>query len=604
MKSRKHDEYLRLIPGLIAALMVAGCVSPPQKPEHVTQGGYGEVIEYGRKLAQYEMKRHDVVGLSIALVDDQDVVWAQGFGFADKERVVAATPDTLYRVGSISKLFTTTAAMQLADQGRLDIDAPLETYVPEFAIKRRFEPETPITLRSLMTHHSGLPLNRLKGMWTATPRPFTRIATELHQEYAAHPPGKIFSYSNLGMTLLGHAIQNRAGQPFSEHMQSAVLAPVDMAHSEFSTGMSTGPLASKGYRQGKAAKIPMLSWVPAGGLNSSVNDLSHFLEMIFARGRSGDRLVLQPASLDEMLQSQNDHVALDFDSRVGLAWMLSGLGDIDIRNAGIVAHHSGGTILFHSQLIALPKHKLGIVVLANSAESREAVNKIATEVLKLALEAKAGLEQPDKDSLQKENPVEALAPEAYVGRYATIAGLVSVTQHGDRLKARAFGETLQLRPREDGRLSMQYRLLGLLPIGLDELEGVGLYLKRVSGHEVLTAALYGEEIYAGEKIATPPLPDSWRDRVGNYRISNLDDDIELLKDIRLIIEDELMVLEFETLLSDGFTNRLPLNPVSDTEAIIFGLGPSGGESIQVVETQNGEALHYSGYVIRAYTKGT
>ena len=109
------------------------------------------------------MKANRIIGLSIALVDDQSVVWEQGFGFADKEKKLPATPETIYRLGSISKLFTATAAMQLADQGKLDIDKPVEVYLPEFSIKSRFTDAHAITPRNIMTHHSGLPRDYLKG---------------------------------------------------------------------------------------------------------------------------------------------------------------------------------------------------------------------------------------------------------------------------------------------------------------------------------------------------------------------------------------------------------------------------------------------------------
>ena len=112
------------------------------------------------------MKKNSVTGLSIALVDDQRIVWAEGFGYADQEKKIPATADTLYRVGSISKLFTDTAAMQLVEQGKLDIDQPLKKYIPNFSIKSRYPDTAEITPRQLMTHHSGLPRDRLKGFMT------------------------------------------------------------------------------------------------------------------------------------------------------------------------------------------------------------------------------------------------------------------------------------------------------------------------------------------------------------------------------------------------------------------------------------------------------
>lgn len=158
------------------------------------------------------MSKQDVEGLSIAIVDDQQIIWSQGFGYADKAKQINATPETVYRVGSISKLFTDTLVMQLAEQGKLDIDQPLKTYLPDFAIKTRFPDAEPITPRNIMTHHSGLPGDMGNGMWTKNPQPFRHLTSLLKDKYVAYPPNNIWSYSNLGITLLGTMLEKLTGQ--------------------------------------------------------------------------------------------------------------------------------------------------------------------------------------------------------------------------------------------------------------------------------------------------------------------------------------------------------------------------------------------------------
>lgn len=292
-------------------------------------------------IVRKEMWRHGIVGLSIAVVDDQKVAWARGFGHADKGRDVPATPETVYRVGSISKLFTATAAVQLAERGLMDPDRPLNDYLPEFSIKSRFNGGV-ITPRNIMTHHSGLPANYLRGMWTRDPAPLGRLVELTRGEYAAYPPDWVFSYSNLGFALLGAAVEKTAGKDFSGQMDEALLGPLGMTSSRFATRLGASPGNSKGYRDGKETEDPPLRDVPAGGLNSSVADLAHFMEMIFADGGYGGKTILKPGSAGEMLRPQNQNVPLDFSFRVGLGWMLGGLGDIDIKGAGPVAHHAGG----------------------------------------------------------------------------------------------------------------------------------------------------------------------------------------------------------------------------------------------------------------------
>ena len=168
----------------------------PEAPYKRTQDSVTSLI-------QEEMKRYNVQGLSIAIVDDQKIVWAQGFGYADVNNRIPARPETLYPAGSIAKLFTITAALQLAEQNRIDIDQPLQAYLPEFSIKTRFPGSSPITIRSIMTHHSGLPSDHLKEIISLGPIPLTGLARELGDEWVAYPPNFIFSYSNVAIQLLG-----------------------------------------------------------------------------------------------------------------------------------------------------------------------------------------------------------------------------------------------------------------------------------------------------------------------------------------------------------------------------------------------------------------
>lgn len=152
------------------------------------------------------MQQKNIVGLSIALIDDQTVVWSQGFGYVDKAKGVKADGDTIYRAGSITKLFTATAAMQLTEQGKLDIDALIQTYVPNFSMKSRFPEAEPITPRLLMTHHSGLPTDHFKGWFTDAS--FSEMVENLQDQYVSYPPMRLLNYSNIGVSLLGTEIEN------------------------------------------------------------------------------------------------------------------------------------------------------------------------------------------------------------------------------------------------------------------------------------------------------------------------------------------------------------------------------------------------------------
>ena len=213
---------------MITALLMGCFHSPPPKPETRLPGDYAYTKEYIRWFVQQQIKKHDVTGVSLALVDDQRVVWAEGFGYADKAHNLPATPDTLYRAGSITKLFTATAMMQLVERGLIDLDQPITTYLPEFSFKTRFPDAPPITLRHILTHHSGLPRDIARGMWSSTPQPYTTVLDDLTTSYVLHPPNYIFSYSNLGMTVLGQVIERMSGEPYATYVSRAILNPVGM----------------------------------------------------------------------------------------------------------------------------------------------------------------------------------------------------------------------------------------------------------------------------------------------------------------------------------------------------------------------------------------
>ncbi len=588
---------------LLLIFALAGCSTMPKRPDTLVRGDYGYTKEYVSWLIRKEMKQQDVTGLSIALVDDQRVVWAQGFGYADEANKISATPETVYRAGSISKLLTATAVMQLAEQGKMDIDKPLKTYLPEFSIKSRFTDAGPITPRSIMTHHSGLPSELLKGMWTKSPEPFENDVKLLKNEYVAYPPNYVFSYSNIAVTILGHALEKVSGHDFSTQLTASLLQPLGMSHSKFDMAPDHTPLAAKAYRNGKEADELPLGIVPAGGLNSTVLDLSRFMEMVFAGGKSGERQIIKPETLAEMLHPQNADVPLDLDFRIGLGWFLGNLDGMDTKKTGPVAQHDGATLYHRSQLIVLPEQKLGVVVLANSATAGDVVSKVATEALKLAFETKSGIRQPEKpQSAVEEGSLSQEALQAYEGRYATIAGVVNVTKKSDYLRAEIMDTALRLVPRADGLLRLQYKLLGLFPISLGQVDYDGFSVARVAGRDIVKVRSQGRELLLGERIKPVPIPGKWLRRTGEYEISNRGDDAVLIDNVRLRQDNGMLIVDYAMpLFADGRMS-IAIVPLSDTEALTYGLGRGMGETIRVVTVGGEELLQYSGYLLKKRQK--
>ena len=322
------------------------------------------------------------------------------------------------------------------------------------------------------------------------------------------------------------------------------------------------------------------------------------MQMIIAKGRSNGNQVLKSETLAEMFKPQNTHIPLDLGLHIGLEWAMSGLGDIDIQGAGIVAHHAGGTLVFRGQMIVIPGHKLGVVVLSNSSTSTQVVNKAAIQAITLALKAKTGIEQP-----QKKKPVEVEAPlrqdvlREYPGTYASIMGIAEITSKSGHLHVKAMNRTFQLAPCADEGFSVKYKILGLFTFSLGELDYYEVSRAAIAGHEILKVSTKGRDLLIAEKISAVPVPEPWKNRVGEYRIDNPGDDFPLLENFHLRYEDGLLLAECEVPFFFKGKARFPLRPISDTEAIIAGLGRGMGETIKVVQVNGGEALRYSGYLL-------
>ena len=609
MRTRRRIPPASLAATLVAAWLASGCAFEPQRPDTVAPGDYASVKAYVTALIRAEMKRHDVAGLSLALVDDQRVVWSEGFGFADRERGVPASERTVYRVGSISKLFTDTAVMQLAEAGRLDIDAPFAAYVSEFPLDSDLRPGVPLTARMLMTHHAGLPRDRLKGFMTSRPASFDDLPGELTRHDGSYAPGTVFSYSNLGVSMLGTAIERVGGMPFAAFMQERLLSPLGMRDSSFEGGPSVSPLMAQGYEHGRAAPEPPLRDVPAGGLNASAVDMARFIAMQFADGRAGDRQVVRAETVAEMFREQNAGVPLDFDFRVGIGWMLSTFGASTIRDAGPVAHHAGATALFRSQMYVLPAHKLGVVVLANSGSAAGVVDRVATEALALALQAKTGIRQPPprRPDAPPGAPDDA-ALAAFPGDYTTLAGFVHVERRGTSLRATAMGRTFQLVPAVGspppndaggaGPLRLDYVLLGILHPDLGAIGAVGLIRRDVGSHELLLALADGRAMLVGERLGLPAHRAEWRTRLGSYEIVDLGDDHRFVDSVRLVEEDGQLLVEMQPVDRGAPAERIVLSPESATVARLLGPLRDGGDVVRVESIDGHEVLAFSGYHLR------
>lgn len=574
---RELNRWLMLT---LVITSLAACSSPPPPAEPVALGDWPGVQRQVQALIDHEMRAAKVAGLSIVLVKDQQVLWQHGAGWADQAGGVAASADTLYRMGSITKLFTDSAAMQLVAQGKLDLDAPVQQVVPEFKLATRW-PDAPTTVRQLMTHHAGLPREWLAGMWGTSVGDFRGVTAALAVESAETAPGQVFEYSNVGLTLLGVVVERAGGEPYEAQVQRRLLTPLGMDNASLVAAVPEGPRVARAYQAGALKQEPALRDVPAGGLVASVRDMARFVSMQFAQGRnSSGEVVLPQGQLAEMLSVQNKGVPLDSGFEVGLGWMFSSFGADTVHGGGPVAHHAGATFYHRAQLMMLPEQRLGVVVAANDAAGGPVVSRIAQRALALMLEAQTGRRQVPAAPGFVPATVQwtAAQRQACIGDYITPAGVVVIQADGDALTAQLDGRTLRLLEGADGRLGLRYRLGGILTISLGVLEQIGVQCTVLGGVKVLVAHLDGQTLRVGARLpAPPPLPASAQALTGSYEPVLAPGEAATMERVVVEAKQGALWATVTTVPALGHQSvGLPLHLVSDTEARLPGpLGDDG-----------------------------
>ena len=480
---------------LVAFLLVGASARASDVP---AQAGYAEIAARLEALVAEQMADKKLPAVSIALVDDQRVVWARGFGYADPEAKRAATADTVYRVGSVSKLFTDIGVMRLVEEGKLDIDAPVTRYLPDFRPKNPFPGSEAITLRMLMSHRAGLIREPPVGNYFATDEP-TLAATvaSLNDTTLVYPPKQKIKYSNAGIATVGYVLEVTQKEPFAPWLEKAVLRPLGMARSSFEKKPELAKdlaRATMWTLDGRTFEAPgfRFGMDPCGAMYSTVLDLSRFMSVLFARGRTAlGRQLLKPETLEAMWTPQFAEAGAK--RGFGLGFALS-----DLEGHRWVGH-DGAVYGFATTLMALPDDKLGVVVVTTKDSTNAVIDAIAKTALELVLANRAGKPLPPRPPAPE--PLSLAEARRLAGRYVNGARTVDLVESGGRL--------LLTRSDADATLLLKRFGDGLVS---DDAYGPGLTLTA----DGQTVTLGGDRFTRAAAPVPVPLPEKWKGLVGEY----------------------------------------------------------------------------------------
>ncbi len=590
----------------MATLMMAIAYWSHAGAQPLERCDYSSFIKKYRGHILTVMKDNAIAGASIAVVDRDSMIWCEGFGFFDNATRKPVSGHTPFFIGSICKTFTGLAVMQLAEQRKIDLDAPLTRYIPTFSMKSRFGSLSGVTIRSIMTHHAGIP-DFAKDKLSASPPPFETVLSIVNDDYATFAPNTIFSYSNAGISLLGNVIEEVTGESYFDYLWNHLLQPMHMKESGFFEPGQTPESVELGYNSKgqEIRELPVID-APAGCVYSSAFDMAKFIQAILRYGQENGGRILDSASLAEMMRVQNDSVFLDFGAPTGLVW------SVYFNAAGRCIEHAGGSIAHRAELCIAPECGLGIIMMSNSALGGRMMYAENYEMFADLMAARheqareqvgrkpKNMRHPQHDFVWKEGERPSLVPvddatlQSYAGQYGSFGYYFPLELKKGSLHTVLFGKHLRLLPVEHDEFVPLERTDSTATIAKTRL-----YFERAEDALLLVQIdQWGNHSILGERIVPFALTERWRKRTGDYTADQKPGSFQMFSNFSLIHTDGVLSLEMNFNI-EGLgppTLVAPLRVVNDSLAVVYGYGRFSGQAVQFHATEGtNDLMKFMGY---------
>ncbi|MFK8037426.1 MAG: serine hydrolase domain-containing protein [Crocinitomicaceae bacterium] len=541
------------------------------------------------------IEKNKVVGTSIAIVKNGEIIYATGYGYQNQESSIKADENTIYRIGSCTKSFTALSVMQLQEQGKLDVNNPIQEYVPQIKIKNRFTEENPILIHSIFNHSSGLPSDIINGFFCDNPPSIDWLIDQLNKCTMAASSGYQHSYSNTGYSLLGKLIEETSGQDYEAYVSDNIFKPLGMTSSYITAPSNLLTQTSKGYMDDKAIDETMIRDAAAGLIHSNVIDMAKYVNMYLADGKS----LASAASIDEMEKDGLDKLVLQTSRQWGYGLYGNDIsivtGDDSVKAR--VIGHGGDTWAFHADFQYIPELNLGAVVLTNTNNG----SKIRSAKKLLDLYLKTSSKSTIKVLAKEANPDLPkdliCSPNDIIGQYH-LGGITINVENPEKIKFKQGGAKIVMKPMNDSlRYNAKVKLLSIIPIKIKHQEFKFVdYNKEIYMKVIQTRT--GNEDYVSKKSERKIIPNDWKNKLGNYTLVG---DFYECKDcpymnfeelgLSLAIKNEILVMKLDGKSKD-VERELKFDPISSEIATSYGIGRNSGETLRVLKNGN---LFYSGF---------
>ena len=534
-------------------------------------------------------KRNKAVGVNVALFDSEKILYNYNFGFANREKKIKSNNDSLYMIGSNTKVLTALGILKLMEEGKLSLDEDIRKHIPEFEIKSNFEYEK-ITIEHLLMHRSGL-VSDLFHLILDKSRDYHDVINELKNTYLTAEPGKMFAYSNVGYTVLGIVIERVSGLSYKEYVQREIAKPMGVSIHFFlneEDRNSYSEQVSLSYdKKGKEVEDMLGTLLPAGSNTyMSLNDFVKFGQMFLNK----ESVLLKKETL-EFMETLNLDEPLDkevYNVGYGLIHKQYDMG----KQVGKVLGHGGNTTCHHSIFNYIPDLDIGIVVMTNSQRAISLSGMAAMTVLVEGLK--------EKGISVEEVPMEYEHIDCddtrLVGRYATAMGMMDVSLNNKKeLVTKANKIPIRLCLCEDGYFQcMPVKAIHKIPVLKRSIQVMRLKPAIYMGEDILlfeqTGKYHKTRGIIGCKYEETKISNVFKEACGTYQVAD-----ERFKHFEckcsLKTEGDVLALDINAL---NAKIKGCLKVIDDNTAFLQGFGRMARTSVEVCKKDGEMYVNFSG----------
>ncbi len=549
---------------------------------------YPELIKDCEDLINKKMKSDQLIGVSAAIIINDSVVWKKGFGYADKENRVPMTENTVVNIASVTKTFTALAIMQLREKGLLDINKPLNKYLPQFHPKTRGEDLEKLTVKSVVTHSSGIQTDILKNSDLNTGK-YTDVLGYINETYLLYPPGMVESYSNSGYNILGHLIKEVSGQDYPEYIHNNIFVPLKMSNSGFI--MDSINNRTRVYSGGESMHEYGFRDIASGGIYTSINDFIKYARGLMKAYNGMNSLLIKPSTIQEMFTLQSHNVVIESNKK-GMGWFM-------FENDSVFAvTHAGDAVTGHAEICMIPEKKAAALILINSEEGESLKRDFSFKFIK-----KFGLSVPDiippqviKEVSKDIEPISLSYDNLtnHAGDYSQGFSYLTITIEDSNIVITRDNKSYMLKP------LLENEFVPFERIGQDSLsirDNERYCFMDYDNFHMLFHKAGNNETRLGYKLNTfdTSLMCKWLGEYEHFGYQLLVGDTRFKGAELSLSQDRVLILK---LIAYEGEFAFPLNVISDDYAVTSSLGTGFGFTIKLTENGKYDIVDFAGLTFR------